>query len=275
MELLMHCLEDFMMTVSSWLYQPAHQIGLMRWLPVIPLTQQLLLWLRNYQWMLLLSNTSLLWMGFSDTNLAFGLAIPALHTKIIAALHNSPLGGHSGILVTLRKLKQYFAWKGMKSSVHAFVSACGVCKQAKPDRAKYPGLLQPLPIPEGAWHTISLDFVEGLPKSSSMDVILVAVDKFSKYIHFLALSHPFSAFSLAHLFMMHIYKLHGLPVVIISDRDRVFLSQLWQDLFKLSGVTLKMSSAYHPKRRPNWACQPMYGNISSVLCQCCPKQWFR
>jgi hypothetical protein len=77
--------------------------------------------------------------------------MPSLHTRIIAALHNSPLGGHSGIPVTLRKLKQYFAWTGMKVYVHSFVPACDVCKQAKPGRAKYPGLLQPLlPIPKGA-----------------------------------------------------------------------------------------------------------------------------
>jgi hypothetical protein len=106
--------------------------------------------------------------------------VSALHQRIIAALHNSPVGGHSGIPVTLRKLKQYFAWLGMKKSVHSFVSVCSICLQAKHDRARYPGLLQPLPIPEGAWQTIFMDFVEGLPRSSGMNAILVVVDKFSK-----------------------------------------------------------------------------------------------
>lgn len=72
---------------------------------------------------------------------------PALHSQLIAALHNSAIGGHSGSLVTYRRLKQIFAWRGMKSDVKQYVQACQVCLQAKPDRAKYPGKLQPLPTP--------------------------------------------------------------------------------------------------------------------------------
>ena len=121
--------------------------------------------------------------------------VPELQLRIVAALHCSPMGGHSGIPVTLRRLKQYFAWKGMRTMVHSFVSSCLTCQQAKPDRAKYPGLLQPLPVPEGAWQIISMDFVEGLPKSGSSDTILVVVDKFSKYSHFIPLAHPFTAAS--------------------------------------------------------------------------------
>jgi hypothetical protein len=60
-----------------------------------------------------------------------------------------------------------------------------VCQQAKPDRSKSPDMLQPLPIPVGAWYTVSLDFVEGLPQSSSANCILVIVDKFTKYAHLL------------------------------------------------------------------------------------------
>lgn len=65
--------------------------------------------------------------------------------------------------------------------MHSFVKACQICQQAKPDQARYPGLLQPLPIPVGAWQVVSLDIVEGLPTSMRMNSILVVVDKFSKY----------------------------------------------------------------------------------------------
>lgn len=108
-------------------------------------------------------------------------------------------------------------------------------------------MLQPLPVPDGAWQVISLDFVEGLPKSKGMDVILVVVNTFSKYSHFLALAHPFTAVSVAQLFMTNIYKLHVMPTALISDRDRIFTSKLWQELFRLVGVELKMSSSYHPQ----------------------------
>jgi hypothetical protein len=170
-----------------------------------------------------------------------------LQHKIILALHNSPIGGHSGVPVTLGRLKQYFAWLAMKTSVQTFVSACTVCSQAKPDQAKYPGLLQPVQIPSSAWQIISVDFIEGLPSSGRFNAILVVVDKLTMYGHFLALKHPFTALSVAKLFLAHVYKLHGLPQSIISDRDRIFLSRLWRELFTLADVQLCMSSAYHPQ----------------------------
>jgi len=112
----------------------------------------------------------------------------------------------------------------MKLLLKNWVQSCSICAQAKPDRAKYPGLLQPLPIPDRAWQTISMDFIEGLTKSKGFTTILVVVDKFSRYAHFLPLAHPFTALTVAHVFMDHIYKLHGMPTSIISDRDRIFTS---------------------------------------------------
>ena len=135
----------------------------------------------------------------------------------------------------------------MKSGVHEYVRACSVCQQAKPDRARYPGLLQPLPVPSSAWEMVSLDFVEGLPRSGNSDTILVVVDKYSKFAHFIPLRHPFTALSVAKAFLDHVYKLHGLPSSLVSDRDRVFTSNLWKELFALAGVQLRMSSAYHPQ----------------------------
>lgn len=95
----------------------------------------------------------------------------------------------------------------------------------------YPGLLDPLLVPRMKWSEISMDFVEGLPKSKGKDVILVVVDCLTKYAHFLPMSHPYSVHQVAKLFMDHIYKLHGLPEVIATDRDRIFTSKLWQEVF--------------------------------------------
>ena len=111
----------------------------------------------------------------------------------------------------------------------------------------YPGLLAPLLIPEGAWQTVSMAFIEGLPKPASYNCILVVVDKFSKYAHFIPLSHPFTAFQVVIVYLQHVYKLHGLPKAMISDRDKIFTNNLWKELFKLLGTDLHMSSAYHPQ----------------------------
>ena len=162
-------------------------------------------------------------------------------------MHSSAQGGHSGIPVTYNRLKHYFFWPGMKSAVREYVQTCSVCQQAKPDRARYPSLLQPLHVPSSAWDMVSLDFVDGLPRSGNSDTILVVVDKYSKFAHFIPLCHPFTAFSVAKAFMDHVYKLHGMPTSLISDRDRVFTSNLWKELFCLAGVQLPMSSAYHPQ----------------------------
>lgn len=121
-----------------------------------------------------------------------------------------------------------------------------MCQQVKAERVPYPGLLQPLPVPDQAWKVITMDFIEGLPVSSGFNYILVIVDKFSKYSHFLKLRHPFSALQVAHHYMEHVYKLHGMPTAIVFDRDKIFTGLLWKELFKLAGTKLCMSSVYHP-----------------------------
>jgi hypothetical protein len=132
-------------------------------------------------------------------------AVASLQQQIITELHATPLGGHSGIPVTLRRLKQLFDWQGTMATVHKFVQSCLVCQQSKPDRAKYPGLLQPLPVPDAAWQVVSLDFIEGMPRSGRYNSILVVVDKFSRYAHFIPLSHPFTAETVAMAFMDNIF----------------------------------------------------------------------
>ena len=111
----------------------------------------------------------------------------------------------------------------------------------------YPGLLEPLPIPDKAWQMVSLEFVEGLPQSGKFNCILVVVDKFSKYSHFIPLAHLFSASDVASVYIDQVYKLHGMSESLISDRDPMFTSRFWKELFRISGTTLRMSTAYHPQ----------------------------
>lgn len=171
----------------------------------------------------------------------------ALQKKVTSASHCTPVGGHSGAPATYVKLKQLFFWTGMKKDVWQFVQSCQICLQAKPDRSKYTGLLQPLLVPSCSWEVISMDFIEGLPRSANCNTILVVVDRFSKFAHFLPLSHPFTASTVAKLFLDQVYKLHGLPRAIVSDCDKIFTSHFWQLLFKLSGTALQLSSSYHPQ----------------------------
>jgi len=121
------------------------------------------------------------------------------------------------------------------------------CAQCKYETVATPGLLQPLPIPSQIWESITMDFIEGLPKSNGKDTIWVVINLMSKYAHFLALSHPYTAETLAQHFMDQIYKLHGAPVEIIIDRDPVFVSNFWKEFLKTLGIEQKLSSSYHPQ----------------------------
>lgn len=154
----------------------------------------------------------------------------ALQIKLLAALHSSPIGGHSGIKATYHRVKQWFQWRGLKKDVDNFVKQCSICQQAKHEQVKSPGLLQPLPIPQGAWQDWSMDFVEGLPMSEGCNAILVIVDRFTKYSHFIPLKHPFAAAGIARLVLDNVIKLHGVPKSIVSDQDRIFTSTFWKAL---------------------------------------------
>ena len=92
-----------------------------------------------------------------------------------------------------------------------------------------------------------MDFIDGLPKAVGHEVIFVVVDRLSKYAHFLAIKHPYTAKTLAAVFVKEVVKLHGYPRSIVSDRDRVFISNFWNELFRLAGTKLHRSSAYHPQ----------------------------
>lgn len=124
---------------------------------------------------------------------------------ILQALHASGLGGHSGIQSTYHRVKALFSWPKLKQVVTNYVQSCTVCQQAKVEHSRLLGLLQPLPVLDSAWSIVSMDFIEGLPKAGKNDTILVVIDKFIKYAYFLALSHPYTALSVAQLYFSTVY----------------------------------------------------------------------
>lgn len=164
--------------------------------------------------------------------------------EVVSSFHNF---GHEGVQKTMDRIRRDFYWKGWKKSVQEFISNCQVCQQNKWETLQPAGLMQPLSVPTRIWADISMDFVEALPKVSGKTVILVVVDRFSKYAHFIALSHPYTAVSVAEAFFRDIVRLHGIPETIVSDRDKVFRSIFWRELFKLLGTNLCFTTAYRPQ----------------------------
>jgi len=128
-----------------------------------------------------------------------------------------------------------------------FIRNCEVCQRNKTEHLRPGGLLQPLEIPSAVWADIAMDFIAALPRVNGKTVILTVVDRFSKFAHFIPLSHPYTAASVAWVFFQEIVRLHGLPSSIVSDSDPVFTSAFWKELFSLSGVKLQFTSAFHPQ----------------------------
>lgn len=135
----------------------------------------------------------------------------------------------------------------MKDDVMDYTKTCLTCQQDKTERAKIAGLLQPLPTPKRPWESVSLDFISNLPKVGDLSTILVIVDRFSKYTTFIPAPKYCSAEEAARLFFKHIVKYWGVPQSIVSDRDSRFTGTFWSELFKLLGLSLDMSSSYHPQ----------------------------
>ncbi|KAM0042733.1 putative nucleotidyltransferase, Ribonuclease H [Helianthus debilis subsp. tardiflorus] len=173
------------------------------------------------------------------------------HSKFIPALlhefHVTATGGHSGFYRTYRRLAANVYWPGMTTTVKQYIRACDICQRCKASSVLPGGLLQPLAIPEAIWEDLSMDFIVGLPPSKGFTVVLVVVDRLSKYAHFILLKHPYTAKSVAEVFVKEVIRHHGVPKSIVSDRDPLFISKFWQEIFRSMGTKLNMSSAYHPE----------------------------
>ena len=170
-----------------------------------------------------------------------------IKNDILNYIHDSPSSGHTGFERTLKRARRDLFWVGMKSDIQTYIKHYEVCQRAKGENIKPFGLLQPLPIPTRPWSSISMDFIEGLPKSNQYSVIMVVVDRFTKYAHFIPVSHPYNVTKIANLFSQNVMKLHGLPNNIVSDRDPTFTIKFWRELFQIQGVKLLMSTTYHPQ----------------------------
>ena len=171
----------------------------------------------------------------------------ALQQAIFYELHASPSVEHSGFLKMYERARRNFFWQGMTRTIQQMVVEGDTCQRNEGETTPLPGLLEPFPIPPQIWTDISMDFIDGLPKSGGKTMILVVVHRLSKYRHFCALSHPYTASSIAQFFLDQIFRLHGMPSSIVSPRDATFTSHFWTELFHRPGTKLKMRSGYHPQ----------------------------
>ena len=168
---------------------------------------------------------------------------------IISEAHS--MLAHLGPSKTLNYLRDHVWWKEMVTDTQAFCNTCVTCKRSKPTNQKPYGLLNPLSVPDRPWESIGVDFVGPLPVSQNrdgnFDSITVVICLFSAMVHLIPSRANYNAKQVAEMMFEEVYKHHGVPRHIVSDRDSLFTSTFWSHLHELIGTQLKMSSAYHPQ----------------------------
>ncbi|KAK3515288.1 hypothetical protein QTP70_013484 [Hemibagrus guttatus] len=174
--------------------------------------------------------------------------IPRSHrTSLIHATHVSLGTGHPGIKGTLSLLQQRFWWPRMAVEVKRYVQGCRECAMSKSPRHLPAGKLLPLPVPNRPWSHLGIDFIVDLPASEGCTCVLVIVDRFSKACRLMPLPGPPTALETAEYLFNHVFRYYGLPEDIVSDRGPQFTSRVWRAFFKRLGVTISLSSGYHPQ----------------------------
>lgn len=165
--------------------------------------------------------------------------------------HAHRILAHLGASKTAQYVRARFWWKDIISDVQHYCQTCSLCALNRTNTQAPFGRLQPLPVPSRPWESIGIDFVGPLPGSFNrlgrFDMLCVIIDHLTSMVHLLPTKITDKASDIAEVVFDHVYKLHGLPERIVSDRDSLFTSVFWKRLHELIGVELRMSSAYHPE----------------------------
>lgn len=171
-----------------------------------------------------------------------------LQEEILHDHHDIPTAGHLGLDKTYETIQRQYYWGGMFQTIAKYVRSCDVCQRNKPRQHSSYGLLQPLPIPTRNWEQISMDFIVQLPQTKTgFDAVLVCVDRLSNMVHCIPTTTTVTAEEVSKLYVNNIFRLHGLPTVIVSDRDPKFVGHFWKAFHKILGTKLSLSTAHHPQ----------------------------
>ncbi|GBG86049.1 hypothetical protein CBR_g40950 [Chara braunii] len=172
-----------------------------------------------------------------------------LRVRAVAEFHDQAVAGHMGFHKTLARVSRLYVWPKRKDFVKDYVAECPTCQEVKSANHLRYGLLQPLPIPEGRWQSISMDFIGLLRPLTPRghDAIQVVVDRFTKRARFVPCHYAITAREVADIVFDRVVRDHDLPLSIIYDRDPRFTSRFWRRLHEVYGTQLRFSSSYHPQ----------------------------
>src|SRR5271168_4920422 len=170
-----------------------------------------------------------------------------LRRRIVSLCHDTKIAGHCGRWKMLELVSRNYWWPQMSRYVGKYVSTCDMCLRTKAPRQPPMGELHPLPVPDRPWDVISVDFILELPEAKGKDCIMVVVDSVTKRSHFIDTVTTISAVGSARLYVKHVWKHHGLPQKVVSDRGPQFVVEFTRELYRLLGIELAATTAYHPQ----------------------------
>ncbi|GMF63097.1 unnamed protein product [Phytophthora fragariaefolia] len=197
-----------------------------------------------------------------------------LKYRILYEAHVTPVGGHLGREKTYSSVSLHYWWPNLYKWVGTYVRTCETCQRVKPaPHAAAP--LASLPVPSGCWQFISMDFVFGLPPDAAGNTgVVVFVDRLSKMAHLAAVPDTIDGEGTATLFLDRVFRQHGLPEAVVSDRGPRFTGKFWTSIFAVLGTRLDMSTAEHPQtdgrtERVNRVVE----DVLRSICAETPKRW--
>jgi hypothetical protein len=171
---------------------------------------------------------------------------PGLRENLFRLAHDAL--GHFGADKSYASLRTAYYWPNMRRDLEqSYIPSCPDCQRNKSRTTKQAGPMHPLPVPDQRGDSVAIDFIGPLPPDSGYDCIISMTDRLNSDIRIIPSNLTITAEDFADIFFDHWYCENGLPLNIVSDRDKLFVSKFWKALTRLTGVKLKMSSAYHPQ----------------------------
>jgi hypothetical protein len=170
-----------------------------------------------------------------------------LRCRIVEQHCDTRIAGHAGCFKTLELISHNYWWPQMSCYIGIYVKHCDLCNRTKVQCRRPIGELHPSETPEAPWDMISVDFIVELLESHGYDTIMCIVDSLTKHAHFIPTHTTINAGGTALLFLKEVWKHHGTPRVVISNRGPQFVAEFTRELYKLLGIKLAMSTAYHPQ----------------------------
>jgi len=171
-----------------------------------------------------------------------------LRSRIPQEARDVAVGGILGAAKTYMVVRQRIFWPGMWKEVQDYTKGYETFARVNQRAGKVVGLLKPLPVAQGRWEPMGVDFGTDLPTSfRGNDCIVIFVDHFLKRVHWMPCTKTIDAAEFAHLFLEAIIPLHGVPREIVSDRDTHFTSDFWVEVSKRLQTQLLMSTVFHPQ----------------------------